>query len=76
MKNKVLVGIGAMCCSQGAGVDFNREKAIEVLRHSAMMNYPEAVLEMRRIEPSNKLWQHKADSLEIDFPDFPIIPNE
>lgn len=66
----------AMCYSQGFGVDVDREKAIEVLRHSALMNYPEAVLEMRRIEPENKLWQHKADSLEIDFPDFPIIPDE
>lgn len=66
----------AMCYSQGFGADPDREKAIEVMRHSAMMNYPEAVLEMRRIEPSNKLWQHKADSLEIDFPDFPIIPDE
>ena len=46
------------------------------MRHSAMLNYPEAVSEMRRIEPQNKTWQHKADSLEIDFPDFPIIPDE
>lgn len=45
------------------------------MRHAAILNYPEAVYEMRRIEPGNKIWQHKADSLEIDslgivFPDF------
>lgn len=66
----------AMCYSAGIGTEPNREKAIEVMRHSAMMNYPEAVSEMRRIEPANKVWQQKADSLEIDFPDFPIIPDE
>ena len=37
------------------------------------VNYPEAVSEMRRIEPHNQLWQHKADSLNITFPDFQII---
>lgn len=41
-----------------------------------MMNYPEAVVKMQSIEPANKVWQQKADSLEIDFPDFPIIPDE
>lgn len=66
----------AMCYSAGIGTDLNREKAIEVMRHAALLNFPEAVSEMRRIEPSNKIWQHKADSLEIDFLDFPIIPNE
>lgn len=64
----------AMCYSAGIGTEPTREKAIEVMRHAALLNYPEAVSEMRRIEPSNKVWQHKADSLEIDFPDFPIIP--
>ena len=64
----------AMCYSAGIGTEPNREKAIDVMRHAALLNYPEAVSEMRRIEPSNKVWQHKADSLEIDFPDFPIIP--
>ena len=63
----------AMCYSAGIGTEHNREKAIEVMRHAALLNYPEAVSEMRRIEPCNKVWQHKADSLEIDFPDFPII---
>lgn len=66
----------AMCYSSGIGTEANRDKAIEVMRHAAMMNYPEAVSEMRRIEPQNKVWQQKADSLEIDFPDFPIIPDE
>lgn len=64
----------AMCYSGGLGVKKDISKAIELLRHSAMMDYPEAVLEMKRIEPENPLWQHKVDSLEIDFPDFPIIP--
>ena len=64
----------AMCYSAGIGIEPNREKAIEVMRHAALLNYPEAVSEMRRIEPGNKVWQYKADSLEIDFPDFPIIP--
>ena len=64
----------AMCYSAGIGTEPNREKAIEVMRHAALLNYPEAVFEMRRIDPGNKIWQHKADSLEIDFPDFPIIP--
>lgn len=66
----------AMCYSVGIGTEPNREKAIEVMRHAALLNYPEAVSEMRRIEPGNKVWQYKADSLEIDFPDFPIIPDE
>lgn len=63
----------AMCYSRGFGTEQNKEKAIEVLKHSALLNYPEAVLEMKRIEPNNTLWQNKADSLEIDFPDFVII---
>lgn len=66
----------AMCYSGGIGTKPNREKAIEVMRHAAILNYPEAVSEMKRIEPDNNVWQHKADSLEIDFPDFPIIPDE
>ena len=65
----------AMCYSAGIGTEPNREKAIEVMRQAALLNYPEAVSEMRRIEPGNKIWQHKADSLEIYFPDFPIIPD-
>lgn len=65
----------AMCYSAGIGTEPNNEKAVEVLRHAAILNYPEAVSEMQRIEPSNKIWQHKADSLGIDFPDFPIIPD-
>lgn len=63
----------AMCFAAGIGTSPDREKAIEAMRHSAMMNYPEAVLEMQRIEPDNKMWQHKADSLDIQFSDFPII---
>ena len=63
----------AMCYSRGFGIEKNKEKAIEVLKHSALLNYPEAVMEMKRIEPNNQLWQNKADSLEIDFPDFIII---
>lgn len=59
----------------GLGVPPNREKAIDYLRHSAILNYPEAVLEMKRIEPQNPVWSHKADSLKIDFQDFPIIPD-
>jgi len=66
----------AMCYSVGLGVEKNNTKAIEYLRHSAMMDYPEAVLEMKRIDPSNPLWSHKVDSLDIDFPDFPIIQPE
>ena len=62
-----------MCYAAGIGTSPDREKAIEAMRHSAMMNYPEAVLEMQRIEPDNKVWQHKADSLDIQFSDFPII---
>lgn len=63
----------AMCYSAGLGVEKNKTKATEYLRHSAMMNYPKAVLEMKRIDSSNPLWSHKVDSLEIDFPYFPII---
>lgn len=66
----------AMCYSEGIGTQPDRAKAIEVMRHAATHNYAEAVSEMRRIEPNNKIWQHKYDSLEIDFPDFPIIPDE
>lgn len=66
----------AMCYSAGIGTAPNRDKAIEAMRHAAILDYPEAVSEMRRIEPDNEIWQHKADSLEIDFPDFPIIPDE
>lgn len=66
----------AMCYSAGIGTAPDREKAIEVMRHAALLDYPEAVSEMRRIEPDNRMWHHKADSLEIDFPDFPIIPNK
>ena len=63
----------AMCYSRGFGTEQNNEKALEMLKHSALLNYPEAVLEMKRIEPHNPLWQNKADSLEIDFPDFVIL---
>lgn len=66
----------AICYSAGIGTTLNRAKAIDVMRHAAMLNYPEAVSEMRRIEPNNKTWQHKTDSIGIDFADFPIIPNE
>ena len=66
----------AMYYSSGIRTTPNREKAIEVMRHAAIMNYPEAVSEMRRIEPTNKIWQQKADSLNINFEDFPIIPDE
>ena len=62
-----------MCYYKGLGTVADKEKAVEVLRHSALLDYPEAVLEMKRIEPENFLWQTKADSLEIDFPDFVII---
>ncbi len=63
----------AMCYSAGIGTEPDKEKAVEVMRHAAILNYPEAVSEMRRIEPHNQLWQHKADSLNITFPDFKII---
>lgn len=63
----------AMCYAKGLGTQVNRSKAIECLRHAANLNYPEAVLEMKRIEPENPVWTQKADSLEIDFPAFPII---
>lgn len=63
----------AMCYSAGIGTEPNRDKAIEVMRHAAILNYPEAVSEMRRLEPDNKVWRHKADSLDIQFSDFPII---
>lgn len=46
----------AMCYSRGFGTEQNKEKAVEVLKHSALLNYPEAVLEMKRIEPNNPLW--------------------
>ena len=61
----------AICYSAGIGTYPTRDKAIEVMRHAAMLDYPEAVSEMRRLEPLNKLWQQKADSLEIDFSRFP-----
>lgn len=63
----------AMCLVQ-RGYKTDIERAIECLRHSAELDYPEAVLEMRRIEPANPVWQQKVDSLEISFPEFPIIP--
>lgn len=63
----------AMCYSAGIGTEPNRDKAIEVMRNAAILNYPEAVLEMQRIEPDNKVWRHKADSLDIQFSNFPII---
>lgn len=63
----------AMCYSKGFGTEMNNAKALEVMRQSALLNYPEAVLEMKRVEPSNPIWKNKADSLEIDFPDFPIL---
>lgn len=65
----------AMCYSRGFGTEKNKEMAIEVLKQSALLDYPEAVKEMKRIEPNNILWKNKADSLEIDFPDFVIIDN-
>lgn len=58
----------AMCYSAGIGTAPDREKAIEVLRHAALQNCPEAVSEMLRIEPDNRTWQHKADSLDIQVP--------
>lgn len=66
----------AMCYIGNAGVEEDDEKAIYYLVKSALNDYPEAVLEMKRIDPENPLWQHKADSLQINFPDFPIIPIE
>lgn len=63
----------AMCLVQ-RGYKTDIERAIECLRHSAELDYPEAVLEMRRIEPTNPVWQQKVDSLEISLPDFYIIP--
>lgn len=56
----------AMCLSMKEDAD-SRQKALEYLRQSALLDYPEAVQDMRRIEPFNKTWQQKADSLEIDF---------
>lgn len=63
----------AMCYAAGIGTKPDRDKAIEAMRHAAIMNYPEVVFEMQRIEPGNQVWQHKADSLDIQFSDFPII---
>jgi TPR repeat protein len=63
-------------CLVAQGDEDNIPKAIEYMRKSALLNYPEAVLEMRRIEPTNPIWEHKADSLHIDFSDFPIIPEQ
>ena len=63
----------ASCYFRGIGTKADKAKAIEVMRHSALLDYPEAVLEMKRIEPDNSLWQNKIDSLGIDFPDYVII---
>lgn len=63
-------------CFVAEGKKGYRQKAIEYLRYSALHDCPEAVLEMKRIEPSNNIWTHKVDSLKIDFYDFPIIPEE
>jgi tetratricopeptide (TPR) repeat protein len=63
-------------CFVAEGKKGYRQKAIKYLRYSALHDYPEAVLEMKRIEPSNKIWAQKADSLKIEFSDFPIIPEE
>lgn len=62
----------AMCLA-AQGDDSKIIKAIEFMRQSALHNYPEAVLEMMRIEPTNSMWKQKADSLQIDFAEFPII---
>lgn len=66
----------AMCYIGNVGVKEDVDKAIHYLVKSALNDYPEAVLEMKRINPENPLWQHKIDSLRIDFPDFPIILTE
>lgn len=63
----------ALCYANGYGTQISRNKAIECMRQAANLDYPEAVLEMRRIEPENPVWVQKVDSLEIDFPCFPII---
>lgn len=65
----------AMCYAQGVGTGRNRMKAVEVMRHAALLDYPEAVSEMQRIEPDNEMWQHKADSLDIQFPNLQVIPD-
>lgn len=64
----------AMCYVGKAGVEQDLEKAIHFLVRSGLQDFPEAVLELRRIDTDNPLWQQKADSLKIDFEDFPIIP--
>lgn len=66
----------AMCYSAGIGTEPNRDKAVDVMRQAAIMNYPEAVSEMRRIEPDNKMWQHKADSLDITSLTFRLFNKE
>ena len=66
----------ALCYIGGTGTKKNKEKAIEVMRHAANMDYPEAVYEMYNLEPDNEIWQQKLDSLNLQFDDFPIILNE
>lgn len=66
----------AMCYIGNAGVKEDVEKAIHYIVKSALKDYPEAVLEMKRIDPENPLWKHKIDSLKIGFRGFPIIPTE